>query len=72
MNTDVIFLTMMMDILTGPIPAPSADEFSSVGEKKYQPAGYNFFILVVDYVGISIHVYPCEWMWDLVQGDKPA
>lgn len=30
MNTDVIFLTMMIDILTGPVPAPFAVEFSSV------------------------------------------
>ena len=29
MNTDVIFLTTMMDILTDPIPAPFADEFPS-------------------------------------------
>lgn len=29
MNTDVIFLTSLMDILTDPIPAPFADEFPS-------------------------------------------
>lgn len=33
MNTDVVCLTAMMDILTGPIPAAFADEFS-IKEKK--------------------------------------
>lgn len=66
MNTDVIFLTTMIDILTGPIPAPFADEFWRGGN---QDAGYIFFILDLDWVSVSIHVYPCELMWDLVQGD---
>ncbi len=54
MNTDVIFLTTMMDILTGPIPAPIADEFSSGGGKKNQEAGHKFFILALDWVGMCI------------------
>lgn len=40
MNTDVIFLTMMMDILTGPIPAAIADE-----EGVTKARGYVFFVL---------------------------
>lgn len=41
MNTDVNFLTMMMDILTGTITSAFADEFSS-GAKKTQEAPVPF------------------------------
>ncbi len=56
MNTDVIFLTMMMDILTAPIPAPFADEFSSLGGERYEAAGYNFFH---SGFGLRGHIYSC-------------
>lgn len=65
----------MMDILTGPISAAIADEFSrggGGGVDDSRDMGIIFFIMVSDWVGMSIHVYPCELMRDVVQGYMQA
>lgn len=72
MNTDVIFLTSMMDILTDPIPAPFADEFPSEwGVKKRSRAkgkstkqGLIFFFAFRFWTETAylFHVYPCDLM----------